>query len=157
MQDLERQLRDTKNDLYDAQTKIDSLQAQLHDLKTTGKLDIDDGHPDLYVTSSDSLKARLALSEAAPSSPPSAHSINPFHDYAPLRRQIIRLSDGIFKAPPGWGIVTKQAKRREAKFQKLVEVQHPIRLPDRKYAEQILDVFREKVEKHALHHELARV
>ena len=47
MQDLERQLRDTKNDLYDAQTKIESLQAQLHDLKTNGKLENDDGHPDL--------------------------------------------------------------------------------------------------------------
>ena len=147
MQDLERQLRDSKNDLYDAQTKIDSLQAQLHALKTTGKHDIDDGHPDLYVTSSDSLKARLALSGAGPSSPPPAHSINPFHDYAPLRRQIIRLSDGIFKAPPGWGIVTKQTKRRDVKFLKLIEVQYPIRLPDRKYVEQILDVFRETLEK----------
>lgn len=147
MQDLERQLRDTKNDLYDSQRENDSLKAQLHALEAAGKLDVDNGHPDLFVTSSDSLKARLSLSEPSPSSPPFAHSINPFHDYAPLRRQIIRLSDGIFKAPPGWGIVTKRVKRRDAKFLKLIEVQYPLRLPDRKYVEQVLDVFREVGEK----------
>jgi hypothetical protein len=147
VQDLERQLRDSKNDFYDAQTKIESLEAQLQLAKATGKLDNDGGHPDLYVTSSDSLKARLALSEASPSLASDAISINPFHDYTPLRKQIIRLSDGIFKPPPGWGIFTKQTKRRDARFLKLMTTQHPIRLPDRKYAEEILDVFREKAEK----------
>jgi hypothetical protein len=147
VQDLERQLRDTKNDLYDAQTKIDNLQAQLQLAKATGKLDNDEGHPDLYVTSSDSLKTRRALSETSPSLTPNAISINPFHDYAPLRRQIIRLSDGIFKPPPGWGIFTKQVNRRDAKLLKLMTIQRPIRLPDRKYAEEILDVFRESAEK----------
>jgi hypothetical protein len=150
VQDLERQLRDTKNDLYDAQTTIDNLRTQLHMYKTTGKTEDDDGgHPDLYVTSSDSLKARLALSKSSDTSPSSTHSIpsiNPFHDYDPLRRQIIRLSNGIFKAPPGWGIAGKHVKRRDAKFVELIKLTHPIRLPDRKYAEQILDIFREKVE-----------
>lgn len=147
MQDLERQLRDTKNDLCDAQTKIDHLQTQLHVVKTTGKLDKDDGHPDLYVTSSDSLKARVALSNTSPTTSHSSLSINPFHDYGPLRKKIIALSDGIFKPPPGWGIITKQVKRREAHFVKLMTIQRPIRLPDRKYVEQILDVFRETTEK----------
>lgn len=146
MQDLERQLRDTKNDLCDAQTKIDHLQAQLHNAKATGIVD-DDGRPDLYVISSESLKARLALSDSSPTAPPASLSINPFHDYSNVRKQILRLSDGIFKAPPGYGIVTKQMKRREAKFLKLITIQHPIRLPDRKYVEQILDVFRETTEK----------
>lgn len=147
VQDLERQLRDTKNDLYDAQTKIDNLQAELHVLKTTGKMEQDDGHPDLYVTSSDSLKARLALSEPSPSLTAPSTTVNPFHDYTTVRRQIIRLSDGIFKAPPGWGIYTKQTKRREAKFLQLIKVQHPLTLPDRAFAEQVLDIFRETAEK----------
>jgi hypothetical protein len=150
---LERQLRDTKNDLYDAQTTIDNLKAQLHIVKTTGKPhNDDDGHPDLYVTSSDSLKARQALSrstQVSPTSTPSTNpnSINPFHDYSSLRRLIIRLSDGIFKAPPGWGILTPQVTTREEKFLHLIKTTHPIRLPDRSYVEQILDVFRENVEK----------
>ena len=147
VQDLERQLRDTKNDLYDAQTTIDNLRAQLHITRTTGKSLQDDGHPDLYVTSFDSLKARQALSESSLSSTPAAQSLNPFHDYSSLRKQIIRLSDGIFKAPPGWAVMTKAVAAREAKFLKLVHRETPIRLPDRKFAEQILDVFRESVEK----------
>jgi hypothetical protein len=153
VQDLERQLRDTKNDLYDAQTAIDNLKAQLHMLKTTGKsLHEDGGHPDLYVTSSDSLKARQALSrssEASPTTIPSNHpnSTHPFHDYSPLRRQIIRLSDGIFKAPPGWSIMTPQVTLREQKFLQLIKLTHPIHLPPRPLAEKILDVFRENVEK----------
>lgn len=144
VQDLERQLRDTKNDLYDAQTTITNLRAQLNVSKTTGKTDEDDGKPDLFVTSSDSFKSRMSLHTE--SSPPSTPLLNPFHDYAPLRRQIIRLGAGIFKAPPGWGIVTKQVRRRERKFLELIQPPNPIRLPDRAYAEQILDVFREKVE-----------
>jgi Fungal specific transcription factor domain len=151
VQDLERQLRDTKNDLYDAQTTIDNLRAELHVLKTTGKSANDhDGHPDLYVTSSDSLKARLALSKSSDTSPtstPAVQTLNPFHDYEPLRNQIIRLSDGIFKAPPGWAIATKQVKRREAKLLQLINLPQPVRLPDRKFADKVLDIFREKVEK----------
>jgi hypothetical protein len=147
VQDLERQLRDTKNDLYDAQTTIDNLRAQLHIVKTTGQNGQDDGHPDLYVTSFDSLKARQALSDNSPSFTPSVQSLNPFHDYSPLRNYIIRLSDGIFKAPPGWGVMTPAVAAREAKFLQLIKLQTPIHLPERKFAEQILDVFRESVEK----------
>ena len=145
MQDLERQLRDTKNDLYDAQTTIDNLRTQLHKVKTSGKADNDDGRPDLFVTSSDSLQSRLALNRS-PSSPSSSPSLNPFHDYSNLRCQIIKLSDGIFKAPPGWAVVSKSVRRRERKFFSLITPPNPIHLPDRKYVEQILDVFREKVE-----------
>ena len=79
--------------------------------------------------------------------PSNLRFLNPFHDFSPLRKQIIRLGDGIFKAPPGWGIVTKQVKRREALLAQLIEPPYPIRLPARAYAEQILDVFREHVEK----------
>lgn len=147
VQDLERQLRDTKNDLYDAQTTIDNLRAQLHIVRTTGEKVQDDGHPDLYVTSFDSLKARQALTDSSPSFTPSVQSLNPFHDYSPLRNHIIRLSDGIFKAPPGWGVMTKAVAAREAKFLELIKLENPIRLPERKFAEQILDVFRESVEK----------
>lgn len=102
------------------------------------------------MTSSDSLKVRLALSrpsDISPTSTTSTQFVNPFHDYAPLRKQIIRLSDGIFKAPPGWGIVTKQLKRREENFLRLMKLDHPIRLPDRKFAEQVVEIFRESVEK----------
>lgn len=152
VQDLERQLRDTRNDLCDAQTTIDQLRAQVHLLKTSGMQhrDDDDGHPDLYVTSSDTLKARQSLSrslEGSPSLTPSAPVVNPFHDYTPLRKQIIQLGDGIFKAPPGWGIMSKSTRRREAKFLQLVDIQYPIRLPDRKFADLIIEVFRESVER----------
>jgi len=129
---------------------IDNLLLQLRILQTAGKTDTNDGHPDLYVTSSDSLKARLALSrssENSPSSTPAIALTNPFHDYTPLRKEIIRLSDGIFKAPPGWSIPTKSVSRREEKFLKLMHLSLPIRLPERKRTELILDIFREKVEK----------
>ena len=150
VQDLERQLRDKTNDLYDAHQHIDNLQEQLRHKKATGNTDKDEGHPDLYVTSSESLKARQALlrsSDISPSTPPSSHSVYPFHDFTPVRNQIIRLGDGIFKAPPGWGVVTKEVKRREEQFSQLIKTPYPIRLPSRQYAEQILDVFRENVEK----------
>lgn len=148
VQDLERQLRDTKNDLYDAQTTIDNLRAQLHTVKLTGQSNDDDFHPDLYVTSSESLKARASLtrSENSPLSSPS-RSVNPFHDYTPLRKEILRLGDGIFKAPPGYGMATRATKRREAQFLQLIKLDTPIRLPPRHFAEAILDVFRETVEK----------
>ena len=150
VQDLERQLRDKTNDLYDAHQHIDHLQEQLRTQKSNMSADKDEGHPDLYVTSSESLKARQALlrsSDISPTDTPSTQSINPFHDFAPVRKQIIRLGDGIFKAPPGWGVVTKQVKRREAQFAQLIKAPYPVRLPPRPYAEQILDVFREHVEK----------
>jgi len=153
VQDLERQLRDTKNDLCDAQTTIDQLRAQVHLLKTSGIQagDDDDGHPDLYVTSSDTLKARQSLTrslEGSPSLTPSAGPIvNPFHDYSALRKQIIHLSDGIFKAPPGWGRLTKHTRKKDAKFVQLVKFEYPVGLPDRKFADLIIEVFRESVEK----------
>lgn len=106
-----------------------------------------DGHPDLYVTSSDSLKTRLALSRHSPTLTPPSSAVTPLHDYTNVRRQIVRLSDGIFKAPPGWGVHTKQRERREAKFLQLMKVQYPVTLPDRAFAEQVLDVFRETLEK----------
>src|ERR1700737_174904 len=125
VQDLERQLRDTKNDLYDARTTIDLLRSQPHIAMTTGQNSIDDGHPDLYVTSSDSRKAQLSLSwpDGSPSSP--LRSLNPFHDYTPLRQQILRLGDGIFKAPPGHAIFTKAAERKEAKLKNLTNPDTP--------------------------------
>ena len=172
VQDLERQLRDTKNDLCDAQTTIDNLRAQLYDLRKRstknnnhnheddeedGNEDVKDGedddggagYPDLYVTSSDTLKARQALSRSLEGSPttPSLPLTNPFHDYTPLRNQIIRLSDGIFKPPPGLGIYSSNEKRREAKFAELMKLAEPITLPDRKFVKQVIEVFQESVEK----------
>jgi Fungal specific transcription factor domain len=161
VQELERQLRDAKNDLCDARTTIDNLRVQLHEARANatrrGSQDdnstwVDDGggRPDLYVTSSDTLKARQALSrslEGSPQSTPVLPLTNPFHDYSPLRRQIIQLSDGIFKPPPGLGILTKSEKRREATFVQLMKVDLPVRLPPRDLTDLIIEVFREKVEK----------